>query len=186
MNVAQPFFFHYVELFIQYLLSPAIVGAVLYFAFSRTLQLGEVRKDFETLKDDVAELKKKTTGLTSNVTVIRTHLVDKAGLNADLFKIMSPLSLARSGKRLVKAVGFVDFVKENEASIQAFFKKQKPKTLLELDELSESFVTSMYEAGKLGNYENEAFKRGLYLEVLLRACALYLRDYFAKVLSITD
>ncbi len=68
---------NYLNLFAQYVLSPSIIGSVILFGLSKILKLGEIKKDFETIKADVAELKKKSGSIITNITVIKTHLVDK-------------------------------------------------------------------------------------------------------------
>ncbi len=177
---------NFVQPFIQYLLSPAIVAGVAVFIFSRALKLGEIKRDFEIIREDVGELKAKSGSIISNITVIKTHLVDKAGMNALLFRAMSPISLTPSGKRLIKKVEFDEFVLENYQEIEARFKQEDANTLLKLDDLSDKVVEEYFVAGDLSHYDDKAFKEGISTEVLLRACALYLREFMADKLGITD
>lgn len=169
----------------KYLLSPAIVGAVLWFGFNKTLKLGEIKKDFDDLKENVGELINRSDSMVTNITVIKTHLVEKAGVSAALFQTMSPITLTPSGKKLIQAVGFDDFVTANYEEIFTGFFEGRADTLLKLDDISEAVVEHLFTEGRLPSYANEAFQRGLSTDVLLRACALYLRDFMAKKLGIT-
>ncbi len=169
----------------KYLLSPAIVGAVLWLGFNKTLRLGEIKKDFEDIKDSVAELIDRSGNMVTNITVIKTHLVDKAGVSAALFQTMSPITLTPSGKKLIQSIGFDKYVDANYEEIFTGFFEGRADTLLKLDDISEAVVEHFFSEGKLPSYANEAFKRGISTDVLLRACALYLRDFMAKKLGIT-
>jgi len=177
---------YFKNFFVQYLLSPAVVGGIIWFGMSRSIKIGEIKKDFETIKNDVGDLKTKSGSIVTNITVIKTHLVDKAGLSANLFHAMSPISLTPTGKILINEIAFDGFVTENEEEILNTFVANGVDNLLKVDELSEVVVDEFHKDGKLPSYENEAFTRGFSLEVVLRACSLYLRDYIAKKLSITS
>lgn len=170
----------------KYLISPAVIGVIILWGLAKILKLGEMKKIFENFQADIKDLKVKSGNIINNITVIKTHLVDKAGMNAALFKAMSPITLTPAGNKLVKSVGFQTFVSENYKELSLNFIKNKANTLLELDEISEEVVNNLFSESKLPSYDNEAFKRGISLEVLLRACALYLRNYMAKKLSITE
>jgi len=180
------YIYTFAQPFVQYLLSPSIVAALVLFVLTKMMKIGEVRKDFQIIKEDVGELKIKSDSVVTNITVIKTHLVEKAGVNAALFKTMSPITLTPKGMDIVQQVGFDTFISKNESMIFKYFHKEDITTLLHIDEMSDVVVNDLFESKKLEGYENEAFHRGISLEVLLRACSLYLREHMAKKLHISQ
>jgi len=103
---------------------------------SRSIKIGEIKKDFETIKNDVGDLKPKSGSIVTNITVIKTPPVDKAGLNANLFHAMSPISLTPTEKIIIKEIAFDGFVTENNEEILSTFVTNGVDNFLKVDELT--------------------------------------------------
>ena len=172
--------------FFGQLVTPTLIVSGIWFLFQYVFKLGGIKTQFDSLQASVGDLTKKTSSLVNNVTVIKTHLVDRSGVDANLFQTMSPITLTNTGRKLMTEIGFAKYVEKNSDEIAKTFVESNANTLLKIDEISETLVLDLFEKGEFPSYDNEAFQRGITLEVLLRGCALYLRNHIAKKLNINQ
>lgn len=186
MNEFEQFLIESAPNFLSQLVTPTLVLSGIWFLFQYVFKLGGIKTKFDSLQKSVEDLSKKSSSIINNVTVIKTHLVDRSGIDAQLFQTMSPITLTSTGKKLIDEIGFSVYVKKHNEQLKKIFLENKADTLLKVDELSESHVLDLFEKGEFPSYDNEAFQRGITLEVLLRGCALYLRNHIAKELEIAQ
>ena len=168
--------------FIQYILSPIVVFAILGLIVVRVFKLGEFKEKISKTLDEVKDLDKDVKKLLSYVDIIRTHLVTKGGLDANLFASTSPLKLLEKGIKLLEDSGFKKIYKDNKNWLIDEVEKYGVKTLADIDEASSKVMEKYRDNNKLANFKEIAIQNGVSLDVLLRVFAIYLRDEAAKEL----
>ncbi len=79
--------------FLQYLVSPALTVGIMWFILEKVYKFGELTQQFKHLQEDVHQLKldmkaltKETERIVRHLHIIKTFLVSKHGLDANLFK----------------------------------------------------------------------------------------------------
>lgn len=92
--------------FLKYLISPAVTVGLVWLILRKVYNFGKISKEFEGAVSDLKDLKKKFNNVIINVSVIKTHLVDKRGMDANLFVAMSPIKFTETGSKLIKQAGF--------------------------------------------------------------------------------
>lgn len=73
------------EIFLQYLLSPAVAAAFIWFLLEKVYKLGELSREFKYMQEDIKEMKKEIRRISRHLDIIKTFLVSKHGLDASLF-----------------------------------------------------------------------------------------------------
>jgi hypothetical protein len=174
---------------VQHILSPAVTFSLVLAVVYKTFDLGSLKEKFSRALKDIDQLDKNMSDLDKNVgklvthmAIVKTHLVDKTGMDANLFAAHSPLSLLPKGKELFKKSGFETIFKENKPWFIDELKKSKVTTLAELDEASHSLVQECLDKNLYADYKDIAFRNGVSLEVLLRVIAIWLRDETADII----
>lgn len=165
-------FIDFVVNLIKYVISPTAV----FLLIGKIYGFGELSQKFKTALADILELKNGVVELKANMVVVRTYLVTTLGLKDSLFKAKSPLQLEHKGIRLLDASGFKDIYEKNKNVFLERFKQFKHETDAEIDEASVSIMMSMKDDVLLSNFKNVAFENGVLFEVLLKVCAIYLRE----------
>ncbi|OGG31631.1 hypothetical protein A3A63_00180 [Candidatus Gottesmanbacteria bacterium RIFCSPLOWO2_01_FULL_46_9] len=166
--------------FVQYVLSPAIVFAIVLWLAYNLLNLGELKQKFTQSVLDIEDLKKDNKKLLSHVDIIRTHLVTNTGLNANLFGPGSPLKLLPAGIRILNLSGFKQVYATNKTWFIDEIKKIDVKTLSDIDEASIKILEKCRHDNKFANYKEIAFENGISIDTLLKILSIYLRDELAK------
>lgn len=166
--------------FIQYIISPAIVFSIILFTAYKLTNLGEFKERFNKSLEDIKDFKKDMKRLTSNMDVVKTHLVTKSGLDANLFAAGSPLELLSAGKKLLNFSGFIKIYKDNKDWFIDEIKKYKPKTLADIDEASIKVLEKCKNDDKFADFKQIAFQNGVSIDVLLKTLSIYLRDEVSK------
>ncbi|MBU0578520.1 hypothetical protein KKE34_00835 [Patescibacteria group bacterium] len=166
--------------YIQYIISPAIVFSLILFFAYKILDLGSTREKFKRALKDVDGLKTSVDKLLNHMAIVKTQLVDKTGLDSNLFGSSSPLSLKKKGKELLKESGFEKIYRDNKSWFVEELKKNEIGSLVDLDEASLVLIEKCHAENKFINYKEIAFENGVMLEVLLRVISIWLRDKTAK------
>jgi len=170
--------------YVQYIFTPAIVWIIVVtvvgFLFARVYKFGEFINKARTALGTVTDLDKEVKKLNNHVVIIKTHLVDKTGLDANLFGPGSPLKLLPGGIKILEKTGFKHIYTENKKWFIEEAKKYKFNTLAEIDETSLKIIEHCSKEKKFADYKEIAFQNGITIDVLLRILAIYLRDELAK------
>lgn len=166
--------------YVQYLISPAIVFSIILFIAYKILNLGVLKQKFNQALQDVEDLKKDGKKLLSHLDIIKTHLVDKTGLDAGLFGPGSPLKLLSRGIKLLGVSGFKKIYEDNKDWFIDEIKKKNVKNLSDIDEASLRLMEECSKNKKYADYKEIAFQNGITIDILLRIFAIYLRDEVAK------
>ncbi len=166
--------------FIKYLLSPAVVFAVILFVAYKLLNIGKLLQKFDDALKDIDKLDRNMQRLLSHMDIVKTHLVTKTGMDASLFASGSPVFLLKKGKELLNLSGFKTIYTNNKDWFINQFRRETISTLADIDSHSLEVMENMRDDPKLENFKNIAFDNGTSVDVLLRVCAIYLRDEVAK------
>jgi len=164
----------------DYLASPIITATILWFIFQKAYKLGKISKDFRASLNDIKDLKKDNKKLLNNTTIIKTHLVSKLGMDANLFTIGSPIKLKKKGTELLKISNFIQIYQKDKNWFIQEIKKSNPETLSAVDEASANLLNKMKNDLRFKNFQEIAFQHGITIDILLKICAIYLRNQIAK------
>ena len=168
--------------YVQYVISPAVVFSIILFIAYKLLNLGGLREQFKQALKDVENLKTDSKKLLSHLDIIKTHLVEKTGLDTGLFSSASPLKLLPKGEKLLDASGFKQIYAENKDWFLDKIRQYKTSNLAEIDEASFKVMDKCQEDAKFADFKSIAFQNGVTLDLLLRVLSIYLRDESAKEL----
>lgn len=171
---------HIITPIIQYAISPVIVFAIFLFILNKMYNFGALSQKIARAITDIDQLKNDGKKLLSHVDIIKTHLVDTTGLKAELFSAASPLKLLPKGLAILKASGFEKIYRDNKRWFIKEVKKDKPRTVADIDESSLKVLEECRGKGKFINFKELAFNNGITLDVLLKVLSIYLRDEVAK------
>ena len=169
--------------YIQYLVSPAVVFSFVLFVAYKILNLGSLIEQFKTVTKDVENLKSDNKKLLGHIYIIKTHLVDKTGLDSGLFGAASPLRLLQKGEDLLNKSGFKKVFEENKEWFVDEVKKYKVKNIAEIDEATFKIMSKCRDNDKFIDYKQIAYLNGVSIDVLLRICSIYLRDEISKIIK---
>lgn len=162
--------------------TPVLILGGGWFLLEKVFKLGELHKEFETFGIDITDVKSKLSKVINNLQAISSHLVIKTGLDSNLLQTMSPLRLTTKGLSLLVKSGFDKIFKENKDEFIEIVNKNNPKSLLEIDEASSKTMESLRNDDRLTKFKDVAFENGTTIDMLLKICAIYLRDEAAKEL----
>ncbi len=164
------------NIFLQYIASPAVVAGVFLWFFYKFFELGKIKKTIEDAVDNIGELKKDSKSLLHNMTVVKTHLVTTAGVDANLFSAGSPLKLMKKGLELLKMTNFQDKYKKNKKWFIKEFKARNVSSLSDIDECSSKIVEKFYKNRDSDYLKEIAFQSGTTPQVLAKVLGIYLRS----------
>lgn len=169
------------------IVTPTVIMAFLGWLFIRSFKFGELHNkflaavgDISNLKADLKNLKSDIAELTKSTNVIRTYFVNDLGMNTNLFGAHSPLKLLPDGEKLLNKSGFVEIYKSNKELFLNKVRNQKPKTAADIDNATTKILFDMEDDPLLGSLKEVAFNAGVQILLLLKICALYLRDEAIK------
>ena len=162
--------------FVAYVISPAIVFAIILWLAYNLLHLGELKEKFNQVLKDIESLKDDVKKLVNDVTVIKTHEIDTGGLAALAFGPGSPLKLLPRGIQILENSGFKKIYEDNKDWFVDEVKKYNPVSLSDIDDACFEFVTQCGTDNKFADYKEIAFQNGVSLDILLKVLSIYLRD----------
>jgi len=175
--------------FFQYFISPAIVGAILYWLLKMSFNLGRILNTLEETTKDTTHLKKDVKLLLQNINIVKTHLnivkthlVTSSGLDANLFSSNNPLKLLPKGKKILKQSSFKKAYKQNEKWFLNQASNFKTDSLVNIDKTAIKVMDICKTKNKFINYDQVAFENGITTDVLLKVLSIFLRDELAKKL----
>lgn len=145
-----------------------IFGAIGYILISSKIQ--EVKEDLRIKIDNIIR----------NIIAIKGHLVTNLNMKAELFVAMSPVILTEKGAKLLKRSDFDKIYTGNKGWFIEKIKRRNPEKLSEIDEISGEIMESLRDHEWLKDFKEIAFQNGITVDLLLRVCAIYLREEVAK------
>ncbi len=181
------------DTFIQYLitsiLTPSAVIGFVSFILYKAFNLGEVHQKLLSAMEDLTEMKLNVKDLTNSIdtlkmdtTVIKTYLISDLDMDAALFNAASPISLTEKGSAIIEEVSFIDIYNQNKNEFLNKIKEHNVKTPADIDEACTLIMYDMKDDPRLNHFKEIAYEHGLIVDVLLRACAIYLREEAIKEL----
>lgn len=173
LNSANSGVLELVKNIIIYALTPAAI-------FYAIWKFSDLNTKVKLSLDEIKDLKIKSGKLLSHVDIIRTHLIETAGMKAALFAAGSPVMLLKKGFDLLKVSNFEKIYHENKNWFIEKFRSKNVTTLADIDDYATKLMEDMKTDERLTNFNDIAFENGTSLDVLLRVCAIYLRDEIAK------
>lgn len=173
----------YIKAILEYLISPAIVIAGVVYVLNKVYKLGELKATWEMMRDsissiqnDIKEIKARQDRDSTDLTIIKTHLVAQLGLKAELFGSSSPLTLKKKGQELLHKTSYETYLKKHTDVIFHDILQYRPENLAEFDEASFALLDSKRESSEFKKYEQIAFDNGVSYDVLLKVLAIYTRE----------
>ena len=143
-----------------------------------------LEKHFGKLENQFDKLKDKLGKVVINIHSIKAFLVTEKAFDAKVITAMSPVRLTDKGTELVKKTGFDKIYIEDKQDFIKKFKSRNVKTLADIDGASNEILEVMKGGKRLSHFKDVAFQNGTTLDLLLKLCAIYLRDEVAKELKI--
>lgn len=158
---------------INYVATPGILMYAVY-------KFSSLETKVKTFSGDMKVIKKDHSKILSHVDIIRTYLIDIQGMKADLFSANSPVVLSEKGRTLLGESKFINIYKKRKKVFVKDFEKANLSTLAEIDEYTTKYLEGMKDDKDFENFKDIAFENGTSIDILLRVCAIYMRDEIAK------
>lgn len=120
-----------------------------------------------------------------NVKTLIDEVVGGLGVDAKLFSIGSPMVLLPKGKEFLKKSGFKKIFRENKEKFISNARSRNLKSKTDVDSASIDLVMQSLTNEQLDQLKTSAFENGISTPLMIRICAIYLRDKIIKELNIT-
>lgn len=171
--------FGFLEDIFKYIVSPAVI----FYILGKVYGLGELHHQFKSALRDISDLKSEMSAIhksidrvNTSVTVVKTYLVTDMGVNSNLFDASSPLSLQPEGQELLEESGFPTIFSENRTMFVSRVREFPLENPADLDEAAFRVLDSLSSDPLLKDFKVLAYEHGIAVEVVLKICAIYMRD----------
>ena len=173
----------------SYIVTPTVIASVFAFIFYRVFNLGEYHQKFSNaledvkkLQTDIKSLENSSVKIAQALSVVKALLISDLGIDAGVFNSKSPLSLQPLGEKVLKESDFERIFDENKEMFLDKIREYGFETEADIDTASADIVELMKEHELFKGFKEVAYQNGITLEVLLRACAIYMREQAVKEL----
>jgi hypothetical protein len=174
----------YLQIILQYIISPAVMITAVLWVLSKSFNLGQIVKQIDDTAKDIDSLKKDSKHLINHVSIMKTHLVTNSGLDANLFGPGSPLKLLPNGKKLLNKSKFVSTYNENKDWFVTKVEDYEIISLADLDEACSHILYEFKDTTEFINFKEVSFNNGVTVDVLIKVLAIYLRNELSKELGL--
>ena len=173
----------------SYIITPSVIASVFAFIFYKVFNLGEYHQKFSSALENIKKLQEDINGLetsavkiTQELGVVKALLISDLGIDAGVFHSKSPLSLQPLGEKVLKESAFERIFENNKEMFLDKIREYGFETESDIDTASADILELMKEHELFKDFKEVAYQNGITLEVLLRACAIYMRDQAIKEL----
>ena len=167
---------------LKYLSTPALLLSMAIWILYQTFRFGKFSERFDNLCKQINKLLGEFQTTKKDVGIIKTILISKFGVEAELFSTTTPLTLTAKGKKLLEKSGFREMYKQEKDYFLNTIREKNPKTAAEIDKVAKEIMFALEDEEKLSKFKETAFESGVELPLLLQVCAIYLRNKAIKEL----
>jgi hypothetical protein len=159
----------------------SVVIAALTGGVTAAIVIGKYKEKVDSLERSREKLENKLDICRSEIDTLKEFKTNaQKYIDSKIYQSNSPLSLTDYGKKLIKDSGFETIFDQHKDDLAEMLGKLDPKTAYDVQEVSRSFMDSQAEYAPFAPIKDYAYRTGSDLNLILRAGAILLRDYYLE------